>query len=222
MKPALDFKPALEFLGGLERNNNKAWFEAHRPAYEAARRSFEAFVDELIGEINKFDDLGSLSAKDCVFRINRDVRFSKDKSPYKPNLGASIAPGGRKSTRLGYYVHIAPHDESMLAGGLHSPLPPQLAKFRKSIDRDAIPFKRVISSKAFAQVFGPVSGTRLSTAPQGYPRDHPEIELLKLKEIVAVHHLADETVCSPELTAHTLKVFKAMEPFLDHLNGIMH
>ena len=221
MKTSVDMKPALEFLGGLERNNNKAWFEAHRPAYEAARRTFEELVDELIQEVNKFDDLGSLSAKECIFRINRDVRFSKDKSPYKPNLGASLAPGGRKATRLGYYIHIAPQDESMIAGGLHMPMPPELAKFRKSIDRDAKPFKRVTGTKAFVQYFGLVSGTRLLTAPQGYTRDHPEIELLKLKEIVAVHHLADETVCSPDLMARTVKAFKAMKPFLDHLNGVL-
>jgi uncharacterized protein (TIGR02453 family) len=221
MKTSVEMKPTLEFLGQLQQNNNKPWFEAHRAAYETVKGTFEEFVDGLIGGINKFDELDDLSAKECIFRINRDVRFSKDKSPYKPKLGASLAPGGRKSTRLGYYIHIAPYDESMIAGGLHAPMPPQLAKFRQAIDRDANAFKRITRSKAFAQYFGEVSGGRLSTAPQGYPRDHPEIELLKLKEIVAVHHLADESVLSPDLTAHTLKVFKAMKPFLDFLNDVM-
>ena len=201
-----EFQP---FFIGLELDNSKRYFDANRETYETAVKApMVALIDSLAGEYGEGK----------VFRANRDIRFSKDKSPYKPNLGASLAPGGRKSTRVGYYLHIAPHDESMLAGGLHSPLPPELAKFRKSLDRDAKPFKRVTGSKAFVQYFGPVSGTRLSTAPQGYPRDHPEIELLKLKEIVAVHHLADETVCSPDLTAHTVKVFKAMKPFLDYLN----
>ena len=220
MKSSVDMKPTLEFLGQLEQNNNKAWFDAHRAAYETARSAFEDFVDDLIRGVDKFDDLGDLSAKECIFRINRDVRFSKDKSPYKPNMGASLAPGGRKSARLGYYIHVAPHDESMIAGGLHTPMPPQLFRFRQAIDRDANAFKRITRSRAFAQYFGHVSGGRLATAPQGFPRDHPEIELLKLKEIVAVHHLADESVLSPDLAAHTLKVFKAMKPFLDYLNGV--
>jgi len=220
MSAAPDFGPALEFLGGLERNNNKPWFEAQRPAYEAARETFEEFVADLIQGINKFDDLGSVTAKECIFRINRDVRFSRDKSPYKTTLSASLAPGGRKAARHGYYIQLAPHDESLIAGGLHMPQPPELAKFRQAIDRDAKPFKRITGSKTFVQYFGPLSGARLLTAPQGYARDHPEIALLKLKEVTAVHHLSEETVCSPELTAQTLKVFKALKPFLDYLNGI--
>jgi uncharacterized protein (TIGR02453 family) len=220
MKSLMDMKPLLEFLGRLEQNNNKAWFEAQRAAYETARRTFEEFIDDLIRGVSKFDDLGDLSTKECIFRINRDVRFSKDKSPYKPNMGASLAPGGRKSTRLGYYIHIAPHDESMIAGGLHMPMPPQLSKFRQAIDHDSSTFKKITRSKSFTADFGTVSGSRLSTAPQGYARDHPEIELLQLKEIVAVHHLADETVLSPDLAPHTLRVFKAMKPFLDYLNSV--
>src|ERR1700694_2073189 len=101
MKTSADMQATLEFLAGLERNNNTAWFEANRPDSESGRRTFRERVDELIHEVNKFDDLGSLSAKDCVFRINRDVRFSKDKSPYKPDLAASLAPGARQPARGG-------------------------------------------------------------------------------------------------------------------------
>src|SRR5712692_5274430 len=166
MKTSIDLKPTLDFLSQLQKNNNKAWFDQHRAAYETARSGFEDFVDDLIRGVGTFEDLGDLSAKDCVFRINRDVRFSKDKSPYKTNVGASIAPGGRKSTRLGYYIHLGPHDESMIAGGLHMPMPDQLAKFRRAIDRDANAFKKLTAHKQFVQYFGTVSGGRLSTAPQ--------------------------------------------------------
>src|SRR5919199_2897449 len=149
MAKSVNLKPTLDFLGKLKQNNNKAWFDANRARYEEARAQFEDFVQLLIAEINKFDDLGALSAKECIFRINRDIRFSKDKSPYKTNMGASIAPGGKKSTRQSYYVHIAPHDRSFLAGGLYMPTPEQLAKFRQAIDRDAARFKRIINAKDF-------------------------------------------------------------------------
>ena len=221
MKSSVDLKPALDFLSQLEQNNNKAWFDAHRAAYEAARDAFADFVDDLIRGISAFDDLGDLSAKDCVFRINRDVRFAKDKSPYKTNMGAHIAPGGRKSGKLGYYLHIEPHDKSFVGGGLHMPMPPQLAAFRKAIARDASAFKQITRSKSFVQHFGTVSGERLSTAPQGYPRDHAEIELLQLKEVVAGQRIPDASVLSPDLAAHALKAFKALKPFLDYLNSIM-
>jgi uncharacterized protein (TIGR02453 family) len=221
MKTTIDLKPTLNFLRQLQKNNNKPWFDQHRAAYETARGSFEELVNVLIDELSRYENLAGVSAKDCMFRINRDVRFSRDKSPYKTNMGASIAPGGRKAQTMGYYIHIAPHDESMLAGGLHMPMPAQLAKFRQAVDRDAREFKKITSSKSFVQYFGKIEGDKLSTAPQGYPRDHPQIELLKLKQVVTAHHLSDEQVLSPDLANHTIKAFKAMKPFLDYLNIIL-
>ncbi len=222
MTSSVDLKPTLDFLSQLAQHNNKAWFDEHRAVYETAKSAFADFVDDLIRGISKFDDVGDLSASDCVFRINRDVRFSKDKSPYKTNMGAHIAPGGRKSGKLGYYVHLQPHDQSFVGGGLHMPMPPQLAKFRQVIARDASAFKQITRSKSFVQTFGALSGERLSTAPQGYPRDHPEIELLKLKEVVAGQRMDDQAVRSPDFTARTLKAFKVLTPFLDYLNAVLH
>ena len=217
----IDLKPVFDFLNGLKGHNNKAWFEEHRAAYEIARGNFEAFVDQLIGEYGKTEDLGGITAKDCVMRIYRDVRFSKDKSPYKTNMSASIAPGGKKSTSQGYYLHVQPHDESMIAGGLHMPTPEQLARFRTAIDRDATPFKAIINDKEFKKYFGALGGEKVKTVPQGYGRDHPEIELLRFKEIVVVHRLADEMVLSPKFSTHAIKTFTAMKPFLDYLNTIL-
>src|SRR6266542_6563940 len=115
----IDLKPVLDFLSALKGRNNKAWFEEHREAYEAARTHFENFVDQLISEYGEVEDLGGITAKDCIMRIYRDTRFSKDKSPYKTNMSATIAPGGKKSSSLGYYLHIQPHNETLIAGGLH-------------------------------------------------------------------------------------------------------
>jgi uncharacterized protein (TIGR02453 family) len=216
-----DLKPVLDFLNGLKKNNNKAWFEEHRPAYEQAKTSFEAFVDELIAGTGKFEDLHGVTAKDSVMRIFRDVRFSKDKSPYKPNMAAAIGPGGRKSSRLSYYIHLEPGNASMIAGGMHMPESSQITKFRDAIGRDAARFKRIVAAPDFKRYFGSVEGEKLKTAPQGFARDHPEIELLRLKEVVAVHRLTDKDVLAPKSSADVVQGFKAMKPFLDYLNEVI-
>jgi len=216
-----DLKPVLDFLSDLGAHNNRPWFEEHRADYETARERFETFVNGLIGDFGAVEDLGGVTARDCIMRIFRDVRFSKDKSPYKTNMGASIGPGGKKSSRLAYYLHIAPGDGSLIAGGLHMPQSLQISKFRKAIDRNAAPFKSIVNDKPFKQYFGSLEGEKLKTAPQGYDRDHPEIELLRFKEVVAVHHLTDRDVLAAEFGAHVIKTFTAMKPFLDYLNAIL-
>jgi uncharacterized protein (TIGR02453 family) len=221
MSNDMDLRPMFNFLSGLEKNNNKPWFEKNRAAYESAKETFEAFVDELILGFGKVEDLKGVTAKDCVMRIYRDVRFSKDKSPYKINMSASIGPGSKKAARLSYYLHLQPHNESMIAGGLHMPEAGQLNKFRSAIDRNAARFKSVINDKPFKQYFGTLEGEKLKTVPQGYGREHPEIELLRLKEVVAVHRLSDEIVFSPKFKAHVINAFTAMKPFLDYLNSVI-
>jgi uncharacterized protein (TIGR02453 family) len=221
MNNHVDLKSVLDFLGGLQKNNNKAWFEKNRPAYEKAKGEFEAFVDQLIVGFGSVENLSGITAKDCVMRIYRDIRFSKDKSPYKTNMGASIGPGGKKSTRLTYYLHIEPSSASMIAGGLHMPDSAQITKFREAIDRDPKSFKKVVNDKAFQQFFGTIEGEKLKTVPKGFDRDHPEIELLRLKEVVAVHRITDATVLSPKFGAHVMDGFTAMKPFLDYLNSVI-
>ena len=217
----VDLKPMFDFLSDLEQHNNKPWFEGHRVEYELARARFESFVDELILAYGGMEDFGGTTAKDCVMRIYRDTRFSKDKSPYKINMGATLAPGGKKSVRLGYHLHLQPHDQSLIAGGLYMPSPEQLARFRKAIDQDAAPFKAILTDKEFKKYFGTLEGDQLKSVPQGYSREHAEIDLLRFKQVVVVHRLSDETVLSPKFGAHTIKVFTAMKPFLDYLNMIL-
>ncbi len=221
MRSSINMRPVLSFLSELRENNNKDWFDKNRAAYEQARESFEDLINHLISELGAFTRLPGLSARDCIFRINRDVRFSKDKSPYKTNMGALIAPGGKKSEGLGYYLHVQPGNQSLLAGGLHMPTSGQLARFREAIDRDAGAFKKITSQQDFIRYFGSLEGDRLTTAPQGYSRDHPEIELLRLKEVVAVHHVTDKQVLSSAYPAHAVQVFRAMKPFSDYLNRII-
>jgi uncharacterized protein (TIGR02453 family) len=218
---SLDLKPVLDFLSGLEQHNDRAWFEAHRGDYELARSRFGSFVDELLLTYGAVEDFGYITAKDCVMRIYRDTRFSKDKSPYRTSMAATLAPGGKKSTRQGYYIHLQPHEQSMIAGGLYMPSPEQLARFRMAVDRDAAPFQAILQAKEFKKYFGVLEGEKVKTAPKGYPREHPEIELLRFKQVVVIHRLPDEAVLSPKLVTHTIEVFKALKPFLDYLNGIL-
>lgn len=221
MKDMNDLEPTLAFLGDLRENNNRTWFNDNRIRYEEASAAFQALVEYIISNLEKVVDLRGVSAKDCIFRINRDIRFSKDKSPYKSNMGAEIAPGGRKSGNLGYYVHLAPHDESLVAGGLYMPTSEQLAKFRSAVAKDAAPFKRITHASAFVRYFGEVAGDRLTTAPQGYSRDHPEIDLLRLKQVMLVHHFTDKQVRARGFPAETVQVLKAMKPFNDYLKRIL-
>lgn len=221
MKPTVNLKPVLVYLNDLSSNNNKAWFDTNRLRYDEARALFEEFVQLLISEIDRFDPLGAFSAKECIYRINRDLRFSKDKTPYKTYMGAYIGPGGRKSVRQAYYFQLAPNDKSGAAGGLYEPSSEQLQKFRRGIDRDAAPFKKIVKSKNFVNYFGELGGAKLATAPKGFLKDHPDIELLKLKEVVAWHPFTDKQIASPEIVTEAGHVFKVLSPFLHYLDSVL-
>src|SRR5580704_12619768 len=144
----------IKFLKDLKKNNNKSWFDAHRTQYEEAKKDFEIFIQTVIDTHNKKDPtLKELKAKQCMFRINRDVRFSKDKSPYKSNFGASINRGGKKSLFAGYYFHCEP-GESFAGGGLWGPMPPELKKVRQEIDYNFAEFKKILSNKKFKSTCG--------------------------------------------------------------------
>jgi uncharacterized protein (TIGR02453 family) len=221
MENTINLGPALSFLDELNKNNNKAWFDSHRPAYENARQAFERLIDTLIDELRVPDKLEGLTARDCIFRINRDLRFTKDKTPYKINLAAVVGPGGRKAFVKGYYISIEPHGQSMVAGGLYSPTAEQLARFRQAIDRYAPRYKKVIQDRTFVDYFGTVGGETLKTAPQGYDREHPEIELLKLKQVTAMHSFSDREVMAPGFSDQLVSACRIMRPFLDYLDGIL-
>lgn len=212
-----DARSILHFLRELRDNNSREWFEANRPRYEAARADFLSIVGGLLGRFDSVDDLGGIALKDCVFRINRDLRFSRDKTPYKTAMSALLGSGGRKSGARSYYFHLEPDGRSMLAGGLYDPSSAQLYKIRSAIALDAKPLKRIIARPEFVRYFGTLSGESLKTAPQGFEKDHPAIELLRLKQFVAIHSLGDEDVVAPDLVPHALEAFAAMKCFLVYL-----
>lgn len=207
----------MTFLRELAQNNNREWFNDHKKQYKKAHNQFLDFVQELIFGINQFDDLGPLSAKECTFRIYRDVRFSGNKNPYKENMGGYIARGGRRSGLAGYYLHVQP-GESFLAGGQYAPTKEQLAAIRESIVEDSAPLREVIAAEGFKKYFGSLSGDQVKTAPRGYKLDHPEIDLLRYKNFVVIHKLTDEQVLDPNLHAYALEVFQHLKPLNNCLN----
>lgn len=203
----------LQFLKNLKKNNNKDWFDTNRDAYESAKTNFREFIDELITGISKFDpSVKNLEAKHCVFRINRDIRFSTDKTPYKRNMGASISPGGKKAVSAGYYFHLEP-GASFLAGGMWQPEPPLLNAIRQEIDYNTDEFRKILGAKSFKTYFGSLSDEdKLKAVPKGYDKTHPAIELLKHKSFIVVHDVPDKTVLSKDFTKQCSKVFNAIGP----------
>jgi uncharacterized protein (TIGR02453 family) len=211
-------QPTLDFLRELAQNNNKAWFDANRKRYEAARSAFETLVADLIEALRDMDHLGNLTPKECMFRINRDVRFAKDKSPYNAHMSAQIANGGRHGEGRGYYLHFMPDNGSFLASGLYEPEPAALDNIRQHLVQDAEPLRKIIAAPDFKRYFGALSGDSLKTAPSGYDRTHPNIDLIRYKQFLAVHNLADSALVSDGLVAHVVAVRNAMQPFLDYLD----
>jgi len=218
--PAIDLSPVLQFASDLKTNNNRPWFIEHKTDFDLARTRFEEFVGDLILDLSKREPLGGLTPKDCIYRLNRDLRFTQDKTPYKPYLSAYIAPGGRKSRRLGYYVHLEPGNV-MLAGGLYEPEPQQLTAFRDAISRDAREFKSIITEKKFVEYFGGVSGDSLKTIPRGFALDHPDAALLRLKTITVIHRVPDAAAVALGFYDHSLETFAVMKPFLQYLESIV-
>ena len=214
----MTLQPALQFLAQLERNNNKAWFEENRPAYESARGAVEETLEAVIDALRNTDQLGDLSAKQCLMRIHRDIRFSRDKSPYNTAISASIAPGGRKSGKMGYYISVGPQDRSIVAGGLYSPTPEQLARFRQAIESDAGRLRAIAKARTFVEHFGQIAGEKLKTAPKGYERTHPEIDLLQLKQAIVIRHFTDAEIVKPDFPERVVAACKAMKPFVTWLD----
>jgi len=212
----------IKFLKDLKKNNNKPWFDAHRKEYENAKTDFAAFIQSVIDKHGKKDNtISHLKAKDCMFRINRDVRFSKDKSPYKTNMGAYINQGGKKSLFGGYYFHCEP-GQSFVGGGIWMPMPPELSKLRQEIDYNFAEFKKIISSKKFRSVYNDVSRDAeyvLTRVPKGYEADNPAAEYLKLKSVVAMTPITDAELTSKDLIKKVTGAFEALQPLLEFLNN---
>lgn len=211
-------KETITFLKNLKKNNNREWLQANKPAFDTAKQDFANFVSDLIGRISKFDPaIGGLLPETCIFRIYRDIRFSKDKSPYKANFGAYISPGGRKSTVPGYYFHLEP-GHCFLAAGKHNPDSRELLLMRKAIATNTDDFLKIINARNFQKCFGELRGEKLKTSPKGFPADHKAIEYLKFKTLMAWVELHDDKfVISKEFPTYVASAFKETKGLVDFL-----
>lgn len=209
----------FKFLKDLKKNNDRDWFQANKNRHDEAKQDFVSAIEKIINGIGKFDpQVADLEAKKCVFRIYRDTRFSKDKTPYKTNFGAHmVAHNEKPHDRAGYYIHLEPGN-SFLAGGAYMPPGPWMKAIREEIATNADGLRKILNSKSFKDNFGEMEGEKLKTSPRDYPKDHPEIELLKYKSFLAMHKLTDAQVLDDDFEKHALKVFKALKPFDDYLN----
>lgn len=212
----------ITFLKNLKKNNNKVWFDQNKDKYLTARADFAIFVNELLEKMVSFDpDMKDLEAKNCMFRINRDVRFSKNKTPYKINLSASFSRGGKKTIYAGYYFHLQPGNGSFAGGGLWMPESAELKKVRQEIDYNFPEFKKIINAPAFKKNFGELEreeGQVLVNIPKGYDKENVAGEYLKLKSFVATRFIPDELITQQGLAKEVTQSFKALAPFLKFLN----
>lgn len=210
----MDFPQILTFLTKLAKNNDRAWFEKNKPAYLEAKDNYEAFVTKVLDELIKFNpEFDGLNPKKLPFRIYRDVRFSKDKSPYKINMGAGFSPNGKLVQEPGYYLHIQPGNKSFFAGGIYMPDGPNLGKIRQEIDYNGEKFEKILKDKKFKKLFdGMDDFDKLKTVPKGYLATHPHIELLKLKSFIVSHNFTDAQVKDKKFLKNIVEVAKAIKP----------
>lgn len=213
-----NLQQTYDFLTALTENNDREWFQAHRAEYEAARAAFTDLVAGLMGRIREVDDLGTTTPTDCIFRMNRDVRFSADKSPYRTNFAAYIANGGRQSFAPGFYLHLSP-DETFVGGGAYAAdaVPGELKRIRTLIADDPVPLLDFLASDDFRMYFGAINGDRLKNVPRGFDADHPAADLLKYKQLYVEHHLTREQMLGDDLLEHLMTLWHAMRPFTLYL-----
>lgn len=209
-------KENFKFLSELKKNNNRDWFNAHKDIYLAQHQNIIDFADALLLELTKHDNIETESGKKSLFRIYRDVRFSKDKSPYKTNW----AGGFKRATahlRGGYYFHIQPGNV-MIGGGFWAPNKDDLQRIREDIAMDDKPLRKVINSKSFKETFGTLDGEQLKSAPKGFDKEHPAIDLLRYKQFIISKKFTDKEALSSDFVYMVNDTFKKMRPFFNYMS----
>lgn len=209
----------IQFLKALKKNNNKEWFDKNRKIYEQAKADYLNFVTILLNEIQGFDtSLMELQPKQCIFRLNRDVRFSKNKDPYKTNFGASFSKGAKKVQSAGYYFHLEP-GENFVGGGLWMPMAPDLNKVRQEIDYCYKEFSSILKKPAFKSTYSDMDNSmKLVRPPKGFDIDNPALEYLKLKSFVVTRSIKDTELTDKQLVKNVVKDFKTIAPLVHFLN----
>lgn len=208
----------FDFLNALKDNNNRDWFNANKDQYKAALSEFEGVVGQLIGAVGEYDSwIRMLEPKECIFRIYKDIRFSKNKEPYKTNMGAYLSRGGRKGKFSGYYVHFEP-GASFISGGLYMPEPAVLSRVREDLDIYHEDFVNIINQPNFKKLYPALLGDKLKTIPKGYNKDNPAADMLKHKDLYVMHPLSDKQISASDFTSFAADAFRELKPFNDFFN----
>ncbi|KAJ3305415.1 hypothetical protein HDV03_001509 [Kappamyces sp. JEL0829] len=221
----------LEFLSNLAQNNHREWFQLHKNIYDVAKQVFVAVADKAIEATRRIDDQipPHMIAKNCLFRINRDVRFSANKSPYKTHLSAAWSKDGKKGKFAFYYLHLQPHGESLLAAGIWCPSASTLAEIRQGIDQDAQILRTSLERAELKAILDGKSALdrllstehKLKTRPKGFPKDHPNLDLLKLKSFTIGKKFSDAEVLSDSFNDRLARTIEAFQPFVHALNSYL-
>lgn len=213
-------KESLKFLEDLKVNNNRDWFLANKKRYEAYKEDYHKLVSDFLQVLKPLDPaLEQLEVKNCTFRINRDIRFSKDKSPYKDHMGMWFSGGAKGANRPGYYVHIAPED-SFIAGGFYQPENDELKRIRKEIAFFYEDLDKIVAGKDFKKTFNRLDvneNNSLKTAPKDYEKDHPAIGFLKLKSFTASANFDSKEVLEKDFVSKTAKKLILLKPMNEFL-----
>ena len=212
-------KESLGFLKTLSKNNNRDWFNNHKDLYLEAHNNIIAFADALLFEMNKHDELETPSGKKALFRIYKDVRFSKDKTPYNIHWSGAFKRATNK-LRGGYYFNINP-GSSFLAGGFWGPEPQDLKRIRQDIDLNYDDWKKLLNRKSLINTFGKMTGEQIISAPRGYAKEHPAIDLLRYKQFIFKCEFPDKEVCRPGFVHKVSDTFKKMRPFLNFMSEVL-
>ncbi|MES2140935.1 MAG: DUF2461 domain-containing protein [Bacteroidota bacterium] len=209
----------LEFLKQLKKNNNRDWFAVHKDRYLLELSQIEAFVDDLLAEMNKHDVIENPSGKKSLQRIYRDTRFSKDKTPYKNNWAGGFKRA-TKNRRGGYYFHIEPGN-TFAAGGFWAPEPKDVKRVRDEFAHDATPLRKILKNKSFINTFGSLEGEQLKTTPKGFDADNAAIDLIRYKQFLLVHKFSDKEVLADDFLKQVNDTFKKMRPFFDYMTEVL-
>lgn len=208
-------KSSLKFLKDIKKNNNREWFSDNKPRFVEANNNMKAFLSDVETELNKIDVI----EKTKLFRIYRDVRFSKDKTPYSSNFRMSLTREGAHR-RGGYFLMVSPGG-SMIGGGFYKPEPKDLKLIRGHIASDSKPLRKIMASKKFKDTFGTLMGEQVKSAPRGIDKDHPDIDLLRYKSMYVFKEFKDSEVTSPNFTKEVIKVYKHIQPFFEYMTDIL-
>ncbi|HLV70183.1 DUF2461 domain-containing protein [Xanthomarina gelatinilytica] len=215
MKPII-FEDLFSFLNKLEKNNNRDWFHAHKQEFKQVEKQTKAFYNLVLDALRTHDDIDKLK----LFRIYRDVRFSKNKQPYKTHFGGSFHRR-KPELRGGYYLHLAPNNQSFIATGFWEPNKADLLRIRKEFEMDDTEIRQIISNKSFKNVWGDFVGDELKTAPRNFDKDHPAIDLIRKKQYIFTKKFPDQEVLSSTFLEEVNTSFKAVRPYFDYMSDVL-